>query len=226
MHATKRKINMKHLVVIGAGGHAKVIISTALESGWQIDEILDDNPSTHGTMVLGVPVNGLINMQQIGDRCTVIGIGNTEARRLTAQRLVGCKFATLVHPQSYVHSSCRLGAGTVVFAGAIIQPDSMVGKHAIVNTSASIDHECVIEHFAQIAPGVQLGGNVVIGEGAFVGIGASVIQNIKIGADTVVGAGAAVTRDLPRGVLAVGVPARIIGSAPKSPFKVGQSPDC
>ena len=114
------------------------------------------------------------------------------------------------------------GAAMVAFAAFLaacqVQPDALqsadpatrIGENVIVNTSASVDHECLIEDGAHIGPGVHLGGRVRVGRAAWIGIGATVIDRSSIGAEAVIGAGAVVVADIPGGVLAYGIPARVI----------------
>ncbi len=199
----------KEVVVIGAGGHAKVVISTLQAAGWQVNAVLDDRPQKWGSEIFGVPVRGPISAAlEMPESGAVIAIGDNASRRRLAQEL-RLRWITAVHPAAVVHASVRLGAGTVVFAGAVIQPDASVGAHVIINTAATVDHDCVLGDFAQLAPGAHLAGEVRIEEGAFLGVGTSVIPGKCVGAWTTVGAGAAVVTDIPGGVVAMGVPARV-----------------
>ncbi|GIV19729.1 MAG: transferase [Armatimonadota bacterium] len=201
------------IAVIGAGGHARVVIGTLQAAGLPAGAVFDDNPSTWDTEILGVPVLGAVSrVTEEGYRRAVIAIGDNATRRRLSVQLRGVEWVTVVHPQSWIHPSVQIGEGTVVFAGAVIQPEARIGSHVIINTGATVDHECVIHDYAHIAPGVHLAGRVEIGEGAFIGIGSSVIQCCKVGDWSVIGAGAAVIRDIPGGVTAVGVPARVIKS--------------
>jgi len=86
---------------------------------------------------------------------------------------------TLIHPYSFVHSTCSIGDDNVVFAGVVIQPETVIGEHCIVNTSASVGHDCFLGDFVQIAPGVRLTGGAKVEEGAFVGAGAVVIKDVR-----------------------------------------------
>jgi sugar O-acyltransferase (sialic acid O-acetyltransferase NeuD family) len=199
------------VVIVGSGGHAKVVIATAQAAGRPVRAIVDDDPATHGRRVLGVEVVGASGLV-LGDpgALVVLAIGSNRARQRLAAA-ARCRFATIVHPAAIVHASVLVAPGSVVFAGAVIQPETVIGAHAIVNTSASIDHDCAIGDFVHVAPGVRLAGNVTLGEGAFLGIASCAIPGVTIGAWTTVGAGAAVVHDLPGGVTAVGVPARALG---------------
>lgn len=202
------------LVVVGAGGHAKVVISTARAVGYTTIRVVDDNRSTWGSKVLGADVGEGVGEALGNENATVVlAIGLNQTRVLRA-RDAKCQFAILVHPFTFVDSTARLGAGTVVFAGAIIQPDATLAQQVIVNTSASVDHDCRIGIGCHLAPGSRLAGNVVLDEGAFVGAGALVIPSIRVGAYATVGAGAAVIHDVPAEATVVGIPARALPSAP------------
>jgi sugar O-acyltransferase (sialic acid O-acetyltransferase NeuD family) len=191
------------IVVIGAGGHAKVLISTLAARGFSIAAVFDDDDTKWGMDAQGTRVSRI--ERERGGR-GIIGIGDNAQRREMA-RALNFEWQTVVHPSAWVHHSVKLGRGTVVFAGAVVQPDAVIGDHVIVNTGATIDHDCVIGDYAHLAPGVHLAGSVQVGEGAFLGIGSVVIPGVKIGRWSTLGGGAVATRDLADGVVAVGVPA-------------------
>jgi len=201
------------LWIIGAGGHAKVVIETARAmKTFEPVGVIDDYDARWNSTVLGVPVFGPVTperLRELGVARAVVAIGANRARAELARRLDGLvAWVTLVHPSAIVAPSVRLGEGTVVFAGAIVQPDTVVGRHVILNTGSSVDHDGVVGDFAHIAPGARLAGGVRIGEGVLVGIGSCVIPGRAVGDWATVGAGAAVVTDIPPGVVAKGVPAR------------------
>lgn len=201
------------VAVFGAGGHAKVVISTLLDAGFAPSVVLDDDPASWGRQVLGIPVRGPLN--SLADHRVdgaVIGIGTNSVRMRIAEQLLDVAWVTVIHPAAVVHSTVQLGPGTVVFAGAVIQPDTTCGRHVIVNTAASIDHDCVIEDFSHIAPGARLAGNVQVSRAAFLGIGSVVIPGRHIGAGAMVGAGSVVIRDVPASATVAGSPARPLAS--------------
>ncbi len=195
--------------MIGAGGHAKVVVATALAAGREVAAVLDDAPALFGTALGGARVEGPVAsaLAGYGDCEAVVAVGDNAARARLAS-LVRLPFATLVHPFSWIAPDASLGEGTVVFAGAVVQPGTRIGRHAILNTGCSVDHDGDVGDFAHVAPGARLAGAVTLGAGAFVGIGASVVQGRAVGAWATVGAGAAVVRDVDAGATVRGVPAR------------------
>ncbi len=201
------------VAVIGAGGHAKVVIATLQAAGFAVTAVFDDASAKWGSELLGVPVRGAVaELAGLDGVALVIAIGDNAARAKMAARLgEGRPWVSVVHPGALVHPSVKLGPGTVVFAGAVVQPDTRIGAHAIVNTGASVDHDCRIGDFAHLAPGVRLAGGVEVGDGALLGIGSVVKPSLVVGAWTTVGAGGAVVNDLPGGITAAGVPAKPLG---------------
>jgi UDP-perosamine 4-acetyltransferase len=200
------------VVVLGAGGHAKVVVSTLRAAGWEVVAILDDRKQARGSQLHGVPIKGEI-FEAVSFGCpAVIAIGNNHDRQRVATEF-SLDWASAIHPLASVDPSVRLGPGTVVFAGSIIQPDTEVGQHAILNTAVSVDHDCFIGDFAHLAPGVRLAGGVRIGDGALIGIGGTVSVGVQVGPWSTVGAGAVVIRPVTPGSVVVGVPARPISSS-------------
>lgn len=201
---------MERLAIVGAGGHAKVVLATARAAGHRDVRLLDDDPDGASAELLGLAVSGpAAEALDDPEALAVIAVGDNAARRDLAAR-ARCGFAALVHPAAHVHESAVVGPGTVVFAGAVVQPGAAVGAHAIVNTGATVDHDCTIGDFSHVAPGVSLSGAVTIGEGTLVGVGSAACPGVSVGAWTTVGAGSAITRDLPGGITAVGSPARAL----------------
>jgi sugar O-acyltransferase (sialic acid O-acetyltransferase NeuD family) len=195
------------IVVIGAGGHGKVVVATALAAGFEVRAVIDSDSKTWGRDLLGVRVTGPDALSD--GTAAVLAIGNNVTRRQLAHRHA-CRWTTVIHPNALVHPTARVGEGTVIFAGVIVQPDTIIGAHCILNTGASLDHDNTLGDFVHVAPGAHTAGNVTLEEGAFLGIGVSVIPGRRVGAWSTVGAGAAVVHDIPPNVTAVGVPARTI----------------
>jgi sugar O-acyltransferase (sialic acid O-acetyltransferase NeuD family) len=158
------------VLIVGAGGHAKVVISTLLAAGRNVCAVVDDDAGLHGTYILGVRIVGsLAAAEQYSDAEAIVAIGDNRTRRSVVERLP-LRWTNAIHPSAIVHPSVQLGLGTVVFAGAVVQPDARIGSHAIVNTAATVDHDCSVGNFVHLAPGTHLGGNISVGEGAFLGV--------------------------------------------------------
>lgn len=204
------------LIVIGAGGHAKVLLAALLCAGRSVDGLTDADAAKMGVNVLGVPVLGddrKIREFAPGTVRLVNGVGSVRVAALRRQvyenfRQSGYCFEQVIHPSAVVATDVVLGEGVQIMAGAVLQPGCQVGENAIINTRATVDHDCLIGRHAHISPGAVLCGNVVIGDGSHIGAGATVIQGVSIGRACMVAAGAVVLRDLPDGVTVAGVPAK------------------
>lgn len=209
---------MTPVLVLGAGGHAKVLVEALLAHAAVIAGIVDADPALMGMTLLGVPVIGgdeLVGEFPPTEIMLVNGIGSIglpiKRRELFVKfKALGYRFATVIHPSAVVSSDVELGEGAQVMAGAVIQPGSRIGCNAIVNTRASVDHDCIIGNHCHVAPGVTLSGGVMTGESCHIGTGATVIQGVRIGGGSVAGAGALVLRDVPPAVTVVGVPAKVV----------------
>lgn len=209
-------------MVLGAGGHGKVVVDLLQRSeGPEPVAVLDPDPALHGDELLGVPVAGgdeRLDGFDPGEVVLANGVGSvrdTTRRRevYRRQRDRGFRFATLLHPRADVAASAELGEGTQVMSGGVVCAGAVVGANGIVNTGSVVEHDCRVGDHVHVATGAVAAGAVTLGDGVHLGAGATVIQEVEVGAGTVVGAGAVVTRDLPAGVVAVGVPAHVVGKA-------------
>ena len=203
---------MKDILILGAGGHGKVVADILMSQGAGVLGFLDDDPTLWHTEILGLPVLGSIDhYADYGPAGLIIGIGINRVRQSIVHRLgeaADSLWISAVHPRAIIGRSVHIGVGTTIMAGAVVNPDTVIGNHTIVNTAATIDHDCAIGDFVHVARGAHLAGGVRVGDLSFVGIGANLIPYLTIGAGVTIGAGAAVVRDVPDGVTAKGVPAR------------------
>ncbi|MDA1180478.1 MAG: acetyltransferase [Planctomycetota bacterium] len=197
------------IVVVGAGGHARVIVSTIRACRDKVSAVFDDDPRLWGKQMMGITIQGPVDRLTGYPGRAIIGIGDACLRKSVVDRLQ-LRWATIIHPHSFVDPAVPLGEGTVIFAGGIVQPEANIGNHVIINTGATVDHNCIVGDFSQIAPNATLCGNVSVELGAFIGAGAVVLENLSIGPWAIIGAGATVIRSLPSFVTAVGCPAQVI----------------
>jgi UDP-perosamine 4-acetyltransferase len=208
-------------LIIGAGGHGKVVLDILRAGGrYRPVGFIDADPKLANTNVGGLPVFGGIHLlnkirQQHRLRAAIIAIGDNRARCGYVKTMddLEMELINAVHPAASVSSSALVGRNVVVAAKAVICTEAEIADLAIINTAAVVDHECRIGHAAHICPGANLAGRVRIGASAFVGLGANIIQCLTIGENATIGAGAVVLRDVPAGVTVAGVPARIIKTA-------------
>lgn len=199
------------LVVIGAGGHAKVVVDTAQLAGWEVIGFVDDNSNV---ALFDLPYLGKPNDLELSeDTQVVIAIGSNSVRKkLDFSFSSRFLWATITHPRAMVSSRAVLGAGTVVFSGAVVQADTVIGQHCIVNSSASVDHDCSIADYCHIAPNATLTGGVSLEAGVFVGAGSVIAPYKRVGAWSILGAGGASVQDLDSYGTFVGVPAKRLTS--------------
>lgn len=205
----------KPVIIIGAGGHAKVLYDSLRLMGVEMLGKLDKCPP---------PVDRVGDLPIIGDDSAISaysndavelvnGLGSVGDTALRASiyykfKKLGYGFRQVIHPAAIIASDCILGEGVQVMAGAVVNTGTRIAEDSIINTGAVVDHDCSIGSHVHIAPGATLSGGVQVGDGSHIGTGATVIQGVSIGRNALVGAGAVVLRDVPPGAKVVGVPAK------------------
>jgi sugar O-acyltransferase (sialic acid O-acetyltransferase NeuD family) len=207
-------------VLIGAGGHARVVLDAA-RSAKDIDiiAVVDAKKELAGTRFEGLEVIGdesaLPKARERGATAIVLGVGSIDvgdARRTLYERVarLGFELPAVVHRTAIVSPTATIGSADVVFAGVVVNPGAKVGTNVILNTACIVEHDVRVGDHSHISPGAHLAGGVVVGERCHIGIGATILQGVKIGDGAVVGAGAVVLRDVPATDRVAGVPARSI----------------
>lgn len=207
---------MKHVVVLGAGGHAKVVIDILLAAGEVeiVGCIADGDGLT--SPVPGIPVIGSMSQLEslrVEGLAAAIGVGGWtdtagHQRIFEQANAAGVEIISAIHPAAVVAPSARLGAGCVLCAGAVINPEAILGENVIVATNSSIDHETAIADHCLISAGVTIGANANVGVGTLVAIGATITSRINVGAHCLVAAGSVVTNDIESNTTVLGIPAR------------------
>lgn len=203
---------MNRLAIIGASGHAKVIINAALLSGWKIDLFDDSKEGKHlesfSSEIIG---NTDYLIEKIDDYDgVIIGIGNNEVRKNKYELFQEnkSKLVNIIHPSAQISPSANLGTAILVVTNAIIHPDASIGDACIINTASIIEHDCKVGSVTHIAPGAILCGGVKVGSSSHVGAGSVVKEGVKIGSNVIIGAGSTVINDIPDNEIVAGSPAR------------------
>lgn len=205
---------MDDIILIGAGGHSKVIkeIISSSKIG-RIHAILDD-AITIRKVEGGVIYSDMsfINEINIMDFKYCICIGSNKVRETIYNKmnLPIENYITLIHPTAVISKSAKLGFGTVIMPNAVINADTKVGNHCIINSGAVVEHDNEIGDFAHISPNATLTGTVTIGEGSHIGAGSTIIPGKQVGSWATIGAGAVVIENIESHVTAVGIPAKVI----------------
>ena len=206
---------MEKIIVIGGGGHAKVLVSVLKSVPWDVVGYTD--PQDRG-VILGVPYAGDDTilpelLRALDGRCAVIGLGKIDASptRIFLQERVtalGFGFPVIASARAVVNDEVELGAGTAVFDGAIVNSGTVTGSGCILNTNSTVEHDCRIGDNVHVASGATVSGGDTVGTNCMIGAGATVVQGVSICHDCLIGAGAAVVGDIERPGTYLGVPAR------------------
>ncbi len=210
-----RAVKMTDLIIVGAGGHGKVVADIAQkQKRWKAIMFLDDRfPELSSVFNLPVVAQlSHINCFQTENTDFVVAIGDNQTRLVWSNKIIeqGLSLVSVIDPSAVISHSAQIGAGTVILPNVVINADAFLGIANIINTSAVVDHDCQLCEGVHLSPGAILGGSVTLGSCCWIGISVSVKQGACIGANTIVGVGAAVVNDLPDNIVAVGVPAKEI----------------
>ena len=196
----------KRIVILGAGGHGRVVADVARLFGYEKVMFLDDSNNC------AVKVSGKISdyPKYISDSDFFVAIGNNTVREKITNDLIknDANIATIIHPSAVIGSRVKIGMGTVVMAGAVINCDTEIGAGVIINTCASVDHDCIVGDYCHISVGSHLAGTAEVGKASFIGAGATVINNVFICENCMIGAGALVVKDIKENGTYIGVPVK------------------
>lgn len=207
-------------IIWGSAGHAMVLADILADDGRKVLAFFDNNPNATPA-VAGVPLfagergfRDWLGSRSTGDPLSAaVAIGGPRgADRLAILRMLmaaGMETPRLIHRHASVSPAAEIGAGSHVLAMSVVAAGVRAGEGVIVNHSAVVDHECVLGDGCHIGPGAVLCGCVTLGDNTFIGARATILPRITIGANTIIGAGSVVTRNIPPGSIAFGVPATI-----------------
>ena len=207
---------MRKAIVIGTGGHCRVILSLVSAIGeHEIVGILDLVDHRQGEVILGIPVTGSVlnlNDMPAANTCDVfLAIGDNKLRKHWWHKMMdlGYGLPNLVSPHAIVDSHAELGVSNVICAKSYIGPDATVGNNNLINTGAVLEHEARLGSHVHLSPLSVVAGRTSLGDECMVGAGATVIDELSVAAGSIVGAGATVVRDIVNeGGIYLGTPAK------------------
>ncbi len=204
-------------IIIGCGGHARVILDILnydrnIEVVALIDNVIPGSPEK----IMGIPVYGdhsvLPELFNTGVKAVIIGIGKNNIRKEYFEQIknTGIVIINAIHPTANIAHNVKIGKGVVIAANATVSTNVEIGANTIINTGTIIEHEDIIESHVHISSGTVLAGRVKVKEGAFIGAGSVIKEYITIGKNVIIGAGSVVLKDIPDNTVAVGAPAKVI----------------
>jgi sugar O-acyltransferase (sialic acid O-acetyltransferase NeuD family) len=212
------------VLVLGAGGHGRVVLDILLQTGrHEVAGFLDNNAEIHGRRIDGIPVLGALDdlariAAESGVGGVIVAIGDNGVRRGLARRVdaAGIDLLNAIHPSATLAHNATLGRNVVIAAGVVVCAHCQIGDSVILNTGCIVDHQTMIGEGSHVCPGVRIAGRVKVEQGTFIGIGATIIPKVTLGCESIVGAGSVVIEDVPPLATVVGVPARRVKLASAS----------
>jgi len=208
------------LVILGAGGHSKVVADSAIEAGIDVEGFVDDRVAIDlfGDPVLSTIADFFTDLRisaSHGENSAIdfiVAIGdNAWRKRIFEEALaLGLHPVSVRHPSAHVSVEATVEDGAYIGAEAVVNPNAYVGENAIVNTRATVEHDCVVGAHAFVAPHALMCGASRLGEGALLGAHATLGVGLSVGEWSRIGEGAVVKHDIGAHVTAVGVPAKVV----------------
>ena len=203
----------RKVVIIGAGGHAKVIADIIIKSGDEVVGFLDDNIEKDTIAIDNYKVIGktedCLKLKENKELYFIIAIGNNFTRKDIAEKY-NLNYYTAIHPTAVIGMQVQIEEGTVIMANTCINTNTKIGKHCIINTGAIDEHDNIIDDYVHISPNATLCGTVIVGEGTHIGAGSVIKNNITITNNCIIGAGAIVVKNIEESGIYVGIPAKLI----------------
>lgn len=206
---------MKKLLVIGAGGHARSVIDSALDSK-EFDEIgvVSSNKlewdTYRGVSWIGADEDAKRLFDE-GFHYAVLGIGFMGNGSPLRERLfelykeIGFRFSSIIDPSAIVSKGSVIDEGVFIGKGAVVNANAHIGCCSIINSASLVEHDCIIGDFTHIAVRAVLCGAVSVGSCVLVGANSTVLQELTVGDGAVIGAGALVISNVSPGKKALGL---------------------
>ena len=197
----------KALHIIGAGGHAKLVIAAAMACGYTDISLFDDDPAKQRREVMGIPVTGVVPDSK-GIAPVFLAIGDNHLRQKMADLFHDREWARLVHPSASVDDTVFIGGGTIIGPQAVVNADARIESQAILNSGCVVEHDCRVGNYVHVGPNATMTGGCEVGDFTLIGAGATLLPNIVVVGQAVIGAGSVVTDHVSEGQVVTGVPAK------------------
>ena len=205
----------KDLLIIGSGGHARIVSEVALLSKYHVKGIIDlEFKKEKKETINFIPVIGNLEKLNTFEKSKIdlfLAIGDCKNRKkyYNILKKKGYNFINLFHPTSIISKTASIGNGVLINSGSIINSNATIKDNVIINTGSIIEHEVIISNHCHCGPGSIVSGRVTIEDTVFIGAGAKIINNIKISSNSVIGAGSVIIDNVPKNSVVVGIPGKI-----------------
>ncbi len=209
----------RNILIYGAGGAGRELAFTlSLEkdknTAWKLKGFIDDTKEFLGKSVNGIQVlGGYEYLKNFSGNIAVTIFDHPKIRKkliLKIKKNDKIKFPSLISSTSLVSQYVEMGEGCIVNSNNFITVNIKIGDFVLVNGGNRIGHDAEIDNYTSIFSGIQIGGGVSIGSCCLIGSGTTILPGVKIGDGSIIGGGALVSKDIPSGVVATGVPAKVI----------------
>jgi sugar O-acyltransferase (sialic acid O-acetyltransferase NeuD family) len=216
------------VIIVGFGGLGREILWTARRAQKQAGDFSAEilgytektapgtSPVVDGLPCLGLEGPRLLDLKPEAPTHFICAIGENRKRKQLCEQLeaMGLKPMSVIDPSVIIAPGVSVGEGSYVAAGSILSPGSTLGRHVVVNQGCTIGHDSSLGDYAQACPGSRVSGWVKVGEGALLGSNAVAAPRVSIGAWSTLAAASFASRDLADGVVAIGVPAKLLFKNP------------
>jgi len=210
---------MKDLIIIGAGGFARELLSYAIEimqtieCKWRVKGFIDDNLNAFNGIDTGYPILGTISEHIIEKNAVyVCAIGDGKTRILIGRDFQekGAEFINFIHPTAKIRERVKMGVGNIFCPYSKANPDVTIGDFVIVNCCSGFAHDCIIGSGCTLSAGCDVTGNCKLGEGVFLGAKVVITPGRKIGDYAKISTGAVVFTHVKTGKTMIGNPAIVL----------------
>ncbi|MGH3457731.1 acetyltransferase [Aeromicrobium sp.] len=202
---------MTALIIVGAGGFGRQMLSYALELGLDVAGFVDDDLHALDGTETELPILGTTEtMASRSDHEFVVAVGDPASRQRLAQAgtKAGGRLRTLIHASAFVDRTATIGPGCIISPFAMVGAGAQVGENSVINVHAAAAHDTIVGTDCVLSPYVALNGGVSLGDGVFVGTHAAVLPGVRVGACSKISAGSIVYSDVEPGSLVAGNPAQ------------------